>query len=125
MVAGPPTDRSAAVGVTRQPGNSFPILALRFDARLRSAALDYRGTVRALAKAGDASEAAGLLSQASVHYLRAGRSALHQGARARARTLLTRARTLADQTGDAETAREAQLYLTLLEESEPEPASDR
>ena len=92
-------------------------------ARLRSAASDYRGTVRALAKAGDASEAAGLLSQASVHYLRAGRSALHQGARERARQLLTRARTLADQAGDAETVREAQLYLTLLEESEPEPAS--
>lgn len=87
------------------------------SARLRSAASDYRGTVRALAKAGEAAEAAGRPSQASVHYLRAGRSALHQGARERAYDLLTRARTLADQVGDAETAREAQIYLSLLEES--------
>ncbi len=40
-------------------------------ARLRSAGADYRGTVRALSKAGEASEAAGLVRQASVHYLRA------------------------------------------------------
>jgi tetratricopeptide (TPR) repeat protein len=91
-------------------------------ARLRSASSDYRSTVRALAKAGRASEAAGHLSQASVHYLRAGRSALQQGARERAHELLTRAYTLADQAGDAETAREAQLYLSLLEESETDPA---
>jgi len=88
------------------------------SARLRSAVSDYRGTVRALAKAGEAAEAAGRPSQASAHYLRAGRSALHQGARERAYDLLTRARTLADQAGDAETAREAQIYLSLLEESE-------
>ena len=93
-------------------------------ARLRSAGTDYRGTVRALSKAGEASEAAGLVSQASVHYLRAGRSALQQGARERARKLLTRSRALAYQAGDAETAREAQRYLTLLKESEPESASD-
>jgi hypothetical protein len=37
-----------------------------------------------------------------------------QDARERARKLLTRARALADQAGDAETAREAQRYLTLL-----------
>ena len=93
-------------------------------AGLRSAGTDYRGTVRALAKAGGASEAAGLLSQASVHYLRAGRSALQQGARKRARELLRRSRALAEQAGDAETAREAQRYLTLLKESEPDSASD-
>ena len=93
------------------------------SARLRSAVSDYRGTVRALAKAGEAAEAAGRPSQASVHYLRAGRSALHQGARERAYDLLTRARTLADQAGDAETAREAQIYLSLLEESESPPGS--
>ena len=94
-------------------------------ARLHSAGSDYRSTVRALAKAGEASEAAGLLSQAAVHYLRAGRSALQQRARARARALLTRSRALAEQAGDAATAREAQLYLTVLDESEPEPASNR
>jgi tetratricopeptide (TPR) repeat protein len=93
-------------------------------ARLRSAGTDYRGTVRALSKAGEASEAAGLVRQASVHYLRAGRSALQQGARERARKLLTRSHALAYQAGDAETAREAQRYLTLLKESEPESESD-
>jgi len=92
-------------------------------ARLRSVGSDYRGTVRALASAGEAAEAAGQDSQASVHYLRAGRSALQQGARVRARELLTRARTLAEEVGDTETAREAQIYLTQLEESEPVSAS--
>jgi tetratricopeptide (TPR) repeat protein len=99
------------------------VAAFAEAARLRRAGSDYRGTVRALAKAGETAEAAGRLSQASVHYLRAGRSALHQGARERAHDLLTRARSLANQAGDADTAREAQLYLTLLKESEPEPAS--
>lgn len=99
------------------------VAAFAEAARLRSVGLDYRGTVRALAKAGEASEAAGSPSQASVHYLRAGRSALQQGARERALVLLTRARTLANQAGDADTAREAQIYLTLLEESDPEPES--
>jgi tetratricopeptide (TPR) repeat protein len=99
------------------------VVAFAEAARLRSVGSDYRGTVRALSKAGGASEAAGSPAQASVHYLRAGRSALQQGARERAHGLLTRARTLADQAGDAATAREAQLYLTLLKESEPEPGS--
>ena len=92
-------------------------------ARLRSAVSDYRGTVRALAKAGGASETAGLVAQAAVYYLRAGRSALQQRARARARELLMSSRALADQAGDAETAREAQLYLDLLDESERDAAS--
>lgn len=92
------------------------------SARLRSASSDYRSTVRALAKAGEAAEAAGQLAKGSVHYLRAGRSALQQGARARAYDLLVRARTLAERAGDGDTAREAQLYLTQLEESEPESA---
>lgn len=92
-------------------------------ARLRSAGSDYRGTVRALASAGEAAEAAARPGQASVHYLRAGRSALHQGARERAHELLTRALTLAEQAGDADTAREAQIYLTRLEEGESDPPS--
>jgi tetratricopeptide (TPR) repeat protein len=94
------------------------------SARLRSAAYDYRGTVRALAKAGKASEAAGKPGQASVHYLRAGRSALHQGARERAHALLTQAHALAETAGDADTAREAQLYLTRLEDSGPAGSPD-
>lgn len=92
-------------------------------ARRRSAGSDYRGTVRALAKAGQASEAAGRVLQAAVYYLRAGRSALQQDARARASELLTRSRALAEQAKDAETVREAQLYLDLLDESRPETAS--
>lgn len=98
------------------------VSAFAQSARLRSASADYRGTVRALAKAGEASEAAGRRSQASVQFLRAGRSALYQGARERAHDLLTRARALAEQAGDAEIVREAELYLALLEESEEESA---
>jgi len=92
-------------------------------AGLRSTSSDYRGTVRALAKAGRAAEAAERQSQASVRYLRAGRSALQQGARERARELLTRSRALAEQAGDEETAREAQLHLFLLEDSDAQSAS--
>lgn len=88
-------------------------------AHLRSESSDYRGTVRALESAGEAAESAGRLSQASVHYLRAGRSALHQGARERAHDLLVRARTLAEAAGDSDTANEAQYYLTQMEEAEP------
>lgn len=88
-------------------------------ARLRSAGSDYRGTVRALASAGEAAEAGGRPSLASVHYLRAGRSALHQGALGRAQDLLIRARTLAEAAGDADTAREAQIYLDQMQASEP------
>ena len=126
----PPTIASKRIG--SELAGHLALLEQRYDAsvadfaeaaRLRSAGSDYRGTVRALAKAGETAEAAGRLSQASVHYLRAGRSALHQGARERAHELLTRCPRLANQAGDAETAREAQLYLTLLKESEPEPAS--
>lgn len=93
-------------------------------ARVRSAGFDYRGTVRALASAGEAAEAAGRASEASVHYLRAGRSALQQGADERAQALLARARTLAEQAGDAETAREAQMFLLELEKSGAASASD-
>jgi tetratricopeptide (TPR) repeat protein len=92
-------------------------------AQLRSAGTDYRGTVRALTKAGEASEASGSPSTAAVHYLRAGRSALQQGDRDRARALLMRAHTLAELSGDSATAREAQMHLTELQESEPEPAA--
>lgn len=94
------------------------------SAQLRSAASDYRGTVRALAKAGKASEAAGNPGQASVHYLRAGRSALHQGARERAYALLSEAQILAESAGDADTAREAGRHLKLLESSKLPPPPD-
>ncbi len=75
--------------------------------------------MRGLTKAGQAAEAAGWLDRASVRYLRAGRSALQQDARDRARELLTRAQALASEAGDEETAREAEIYLSLLEESAP------
>lgn len=97
--------------------------AFREAARLRSTTFDYRGTVRALEMAGEASEKAGDIAQASVHYLRAGRSALHQGTNERARELLTKSLTLADQAGDAETASEAQKHLTSIPETEPESGS--
>lgn len=88
-------------------------------ARVRSAIFDYRGTVRGLTRAGEAAEAAGWAGRASVRYLRAGRSALQQGAHARARELLTRARALAAEADDEATVREADIYLGLLEEAAP------
>lgn len=87
-------------------------------AKLRSDTGDYRGTVRALAMAGDVSERAGRPSDAANHFLRAGRSAAIQGANGKASELLVRATRLAEQAGDYETAQDAQDHLTRLRDAE-------
>jgi tetratricopeptide (TPR) repeat protein len=87
-------------------------------AKLRSDTGDYRGTVRALAMAGDVSERAGRPSEAANQFLRAGRSAAIQGDNGEARELLTRANRLAEQAGDHETAQDARDHLTKLRDAE-------
>ena len=87
-------------------------------AKLRSETGDYRGTVRALAMAGDVSERAGRSAEAANHFLRAGRSAAIQGANGEASELLTRATRLAEQAGDRETAQDARDHLTELRDAE-------
>lgn len=71
---------------------------------------DYRGMVRALAKASDVAAAASQLQAAGRYLLRAGRSALQFG-EPDAKHWLQRAASLATQAGDGETAREALMLL--------------
>jgi tetratricopeptide (TPR) repeat protein len=84
--------------------------------KLRREALDYRGMVKVLALAGKASEKAGRAKQASIRYLRAGRSALLQGRFANARKWLNRAEQIANTAGEAQIVQEARVYLRQLQE---------
>jgi len=84
-------------------------------AKLRREALDYRAMVRVLALAGKASEKAGRAKEASIRYLRAGRSAVLQGLFDDALKWLNRAEQIADRTGEAQIVREAHIYLRQLE----------
>ena len=84
-------------------------------AKLRREALDYRAMVRVLALAGQASEKAGRAKEASIRYLRAGRSAVLQGLFDDALKWLNRAEQIADTAGEAQIAREAHIYLQQIE----------
>jgi hypothetical protein len=65
----------------------------------RRLALDYRGMTRALSFCGEAALSLGRRTDASVYFLRAGRSAMLQGDAQTGRTLLWRADQLARQSG--------------------------
>ena len=73
---------------------------------VRQTALDYRGMVRALSFAGEASLRLDRRDAAATYFLRAGRSALLQGDDATALPLLRRASDLARQSGQADVADE-------------------
>ena len=90
------------------------VLAFDEAAALSRQILDYRGMVKVLAKAGEASERAGRLVPASRRYLRAGQSAALQGNAEQARMWLTRAALLAEQGGEKNIAREANFQLAQL-----------
>ena len=89
-----------------------------FDAaaKLRREALDYRGMVKVLALSGQASEKAGSATEASIRYLRAGRSAVLQGLFDDALKWLNRAEQIANTAGEAQIAQEARVYLRQLQE---------
>jgi tetratricopeptide (TPR) repeat protein len=110
-------DREELVGHLAMMERSWNEAVLAFDeaAALRRQMLDYRGMVKVLAKAGEASERAGRLVPASRRYLRAGQSAALQGNPEQARMWLTRAALLAEQGGDENIAREARLQLAQLQ----------
>ena len=84
---------------------------------LRREARDYRGMVKSLALAGKASEKAGHADEASVRYLRAGRSAALQGQFDDALDWLNQAEQIADNAGEAQIVQEARIYLRELHES--------
>ena len=71
--------------------------------------------VSVLALAGKASEKAGRAKEASIRYLRAGRSAVLQGLFDDALKWLNRAEQIADRTGEAQIVREARIYLQQIE----------
>jgi len=84
---------------------------------LRREAREYRGMVKSLALAGQASEKAGNPHEASVRYLRAGRSAALQGQFDDALNWLNQAEQIASNAGEVQIEQEAQIYLRELQES--------
>ncbi len=80
-------------------------------ARLRREERDYAEMTHALALAADACQRAGKPSAAATRYLRAGRSAVHQGNHQDAMQWLNRAVELAGQAGDEPLKQEAKNYL--------------
>ncbi len=114
-------DREELIGHLAMMERRWNEAVLAFDeaAALRRQVLDYRGMVKVLAKAGEASERAGRLVPASRRYLRAGQSAALQGDKDKARMWLNRAAKLAEQGGDENIAREAQLQHAQLQDDPP------
>jgi tetratricopeptide (TPR) repeat protein len=92
------------------------IEAFDFSAKLRRETLDYRGMVNVLALAGSASEKAKRAKEASIRYLRAGRSAGLQGLFDDALKWLNRAEQIASTANEAQIAREARIYLQQVQE---------
>jgi tetratricopeptide (TPR) repeat protein len=119
-------DRQELVGHLAMADQNGDAAINAFDAaaKLRRETLDYREMVNALALAGEAGEKAGHAKEASLHYLRAGRSAMLQGLFEDAREWLSRAEQIASTAGEAQIAREARRYLKGLQKlSEASPSA--
>jgi tetratricopeptide (TPR) repeat protein len=99
------------------------INAFKVATELRREARDYRGMVKALALAGQASEKAGRVHEASVCYLRAGRSAALQGQFDQALNWLHQAEQTAASDGQEQIVQEARLYIRELQRSSAAPQS--
>jgi tetratricopeptide (TPR) repeat protein len=95
------------------------VQAFDATAELRRESLDYVSMIRALARAGDASERRGRQRAAAVYYLRAGRSAAQLGRQREAVDWLMRAQLLARQAGDARTLQTILAHLARLQGREP------
>ena len=110
-------DRQELVGHLAMAEHNRDAAVAAFDgaAELRREALDYRAMVSVLALAGKASEKAGRPKEASIRYLRAGRSAVLQGLIDDALKWLNRAEQIASTAGEAQIAREARVYLQQIE----------
>jgi tetratricopeptide (TPR) repeat protein len=95
------------------------VQAFDATAELRRESLDYISMMRALARAGEASERHGRQRAAAVYYLRAGRSASQLGRQLEAVHWLMRAQWLARQAGDIRTLQAILAHLARLQEREP------
>jgi tetratricopeptide (TPR) repeat protein len=87
------------------------INAFEAATELRREARDYRGMAKSLALSGKASERAGHADEASVRYLRAGRSAALQGQFDQALIWLDQAEQMANTIGEPQIAQEARIYI--------------
>jgi hypothetical protein len=94
------------------------VQAFDATAELRRESLDYVSMMRALARAGEASEQSGRQRAAAVYYLRAGRSASQLGRQREAVDRLMRAQLLARQAGDTRTLQAVLAHLARLQERE-------
>jgi tetratricopeptide (TPR) repeat protein len=110
-------DRQELVGHLAMAEKNWDAAVEAFDAatKLRREALDYRQMVKVLALAGKASEKAGSKKEASIHYLRAGRSAVLQGLFDDARKWLNRAEQIANTAGEDQIMQEARSFLRQIE----------
>lgn len=110
-------DRQELVGHLAMAEQNLDAAMDAFDAaaKLRRETLDYREMVKALALAGAAGEKAGRPQEASIRYLRAGRSAMLQGLFDYARKWLNRAEQIASTAGEAQIAAEARTCLRQLQ----------
>jgi tetratricopeptide (TPR) repeat protein len=111
-------DRQELLGRLAMAEHNWDAAIEAFDVatKLRRQALDYRGMVKVLALAGKASAEAGRAKQASIRYLRAGRSALLQGRFANAQKWLNRAAQIANSASEDQILQEARTYLRQLQE---------
>ena len=111
-------DRQELVGHLALAEQNWDAAIEAFDGatHLRREALDYRGMVKALALTGKASEKAGRAKEASISYLRAGRSALLQGQFDSALKWLNQSAQLANNAGETQIVQEARIYLRQLRE---------
>jgi tetratricopeptide (TPR) repeat protein len=111
-------DHQELVGHLAMAEQNWDAAVEAFDAatKLRREVLDYRGMVKVLALAGNASEQAGRAKEASIRYLRAGRSAALQGLFDDARKWLNRTEQIANKAGEAQIAEEARIYVRQLKE---------
>ncbi len=111
-------DRQELLGRLAMAEHNWDAAIEAFDeaTKLRREALDYRAMVKVLALAGKASEKAGRPKEASIRYLRAGRSAVLQGLFEDALKWLNQTVQIANTAGEAQIAREAHVYLRQIEE---------
>ncbi len=110
-------DRQELLGRLAMAEHNWDAAIEAFDeaTKLRREALDYRGMVKVLALAGKASEKAGRAKEASIRYLRAGRSAVLQGQFDDALKWLNRATQIAKNAGEEQIIQEARTYLRQLQ----------
>jgi tetratricopeptide (TPR) repeat protein len=119
-------DRQELLGRLATEEQNWNVAVEAFDAaaKLRREALDYRGMVRALVWGGEASEKAGRIREAAIHYLRAGRSAFLQKQFDEAQKWLNRAAQLGTTAGEDKIIEEARSFLQQIEALTPAPPDD-